>query len=66
MLGLAICDACFAHGYIRACLVLPPVMHVVPLRVLEHAYFGELGVLTTWHTTPSEGNMMCCEPYTFM
>ena len=55
MLGLAICDACCAHGSTRECLVLPPMMHVVPIRVLEHAYVGELGVLTAWHTAPSEG-----------
>ena len=47
MLGLAICDASCAHRGTGVCLVLPPMMHVVLMRVLEHAYVGELGVLTT-------------------
>ena len=66
MFGLAICDACCTHGSTGVCLVLPPMIRVAPMRVLEHAYVGELSVLTVWHTTPSGGNMMCYEPYTFM
>ena len=47
MFSFTICDACCAHGDTGACLVLSPMMHVVPMRVLEHTYVGELGVLTT-------------------
>ena len=58
MWWLTICDACCAHWGTEACLVWPYVMHVVPMRVLEHAYVREMCAYCMTHS-PFGGATWC-------